>query len=150
MIGGVLSSCRQGLRRLLKGLMWLMAAYPFLLVLMYYTTDVFFPNGAELNRNVDWQKGARGDLYLPDGQLIARDVNRLCWNETAVSGWGDPEGFIWLGGDHEVIYASDPMYVSTHEASGLGGLTGPCRGFYRPRLDAETLLGRRRPARPDD
>ena len=113
------------LRRPLKGLLWLVAAYPFLLVVMYYMTDAFFPNGAELRRNIDWQNRSRGDLCLHNGQLIARNVGNLCWNETSVSGWGNPEGFVWLGGDQGVIYASDPRYLATIEASGLGRPTGP-------------------------
>ena len=73
---------------------------------MYCTTDVLFPSGAELNRNIDGQKRGRGDLSLPDGRLIARDVQRLCWNEAAIWGWGKPEAFIRPGGEQEVIYAS--------------------------------------------
>ena len=98
---------------------------------------------------IDWQNRSRGDLYLPNGQLIARSVGNLCWNETAVSGWGDPEGFVWLGGDQEVIYASDPRYLATIEASGLGRPTGPCQGFYFNRLEAESLLGQWRSMRSE-
>ena len=140
----------RSLRRLLKGLLLLMVAYPFLLVMMYYTTDAFFPNGAELNRNFDLKTRSRGDFYLPNGRLIVRHARNLCWNETAVSGWGEPEGFVWLGGDHEVIYASDPRYLATIEESGLGRPTGPCRGFYSTRFDAETLLGTWRSMRPEN
>ena len=136
--------------RPLKGLLWFVAAYPFLVVVMYYTTDAFFPNRAELRRNIDWQNWSRGDLYLPNGQLIARNVGSLCWNATAVSGWGDPEGFVWLGGDQEVIYASDPGYLATIEASGLGRPTGPCQGFHSTRLEAESLLGQWRSMRSDE
>ena len=58
-----------------------------------------------------------------------------------MSGWEEPEGFVWLGPGHEVIYASGPQYMAALEASGLGGLTGPCQGFYSIRMDAEMLLG---------
>ena len=112
MIKDILHAVWRWLCRPLKGLLWFVAAYPFLVVVMYYTTDAFFPNRAELRRNIDWQNWSRGDLYLPNGQLIARNVGSLCWNATAVSGWGDPEGFVWLGGDQEVIYASDPGYLA--------------------------------------
>lgn len=149
MIKDILPALWRWLRRLLKCLIWLVVAYPFLLVVMYYTTDTFFPNGAELKRNIDWQNRSRGDLYLPTGQLIARSVGNLCWNEMAVSGWGDLEGFVWLGGDHEVIYASDPEYLATIEASGLGRPSGPCQGFYSTRLEAESLLGHRRSMRSE-
>ncbi len=54
MIKDILPALWRWLRRPLKGLLWLVVAYPFLLVVMYYTTDAFFPNGAELKRNIDW------------------------------------------------------------------------------------------------
>jgi len=138
------------LRRLIKVLLWSAIAYPLLLILMSCTTDVLFPNGAGLNRNVDWSRRSRGDLYLPNGEIVARDVRRLCWNETAVSGWEEPEGFVWLGPGHEVIYASGPQYMAALEASGLGGLTGPCQGFYSIRMDAEMLLGHWESVWPQD
>lgn len=103
MIKGTLPALSRWLRRTLKGLLGLVAAYPFLLVVMYYTTDAFFSNGAELWRSIDWQNRSRGDLNLPNGQLIARNVGKLCWNETSVSGWKDPEGFVWSCGDQQVI-----------------------------------------------
>lgn len=159
MIRTLLHFVGRWLRRLLKGVLWLVVAYPFLLVAMYFTTDAFFPNGAELNRNIDWERLfrygfyrtllTRGDLYLPNGQLIARRVDLLCWNETAVSGLAFPRGFIWLGGDHEVIYTNDPGYSEAIETSGLHSGPLRCGGPLRPVVNAETLLGRWMPMRPD-
>ena len=150
MVKNTLLAWKKSLRRALRGLLWLVAAYPFLLVVMYYTTDAVFPNGAEIRRNMDWKNRSRGDLYRPNGHLIARDVGALCWNAAAVSGWGKLEGFVWLGGDHAVIYASDPRYLATIEASGLGRPTGPCQGFHPTRIDAESLLGQWISMRSDD
>ena len=86
----------------------------------------------------------------PQSALLEIDESDVLSIFTAVSGWGNPEGFVWLGGDQEVIYASDPRNLATTEASGLGRPTGPCQGFHSTRLDAEPLLGQWRSMRSDE
>lgn len=125
----------------LKCTLYVVLTYPLLIVLMYYTTSKTFLNRAELHRNIDWENGSRADLYLPNWDLIAQNVDRLCWNETAVAGLGSPEPFIWLGGDTKVIYESDPNYNAALQASGLDGPGGECGGFYPIPMGAEVLLG---------
>ena len=138
-------------RRLLKGLFWLAIAYPFLLVLMYYTENATFPNGAVLSRNFDWQNGSRGDLYTDDGVLIARDVDLLCWNEMAITGIGERGRFIWLSGEHDPIYGSDPRFPAVEMASGLiKPQKSGCRGNLRPFVNAEFVLVNLRPLRAQD
>ena len=137
-------------RRLLKGLFWVVVAYPFLLLMMYLTEDAVFPNGAWLQRNIDWEMIARHgpeqdpltriDLYLPDGRLIARRVDWLCWNETALSGKGVPQGFVWLGQGHEVNYRDDPDYDQAYETSRLGTPLGPCEGYHNKYLPPDVLF----------
>jgi hypothetical protein len=138
-------------RRLLKGLFWMVIAYPFLLVLMYYTTDVTFPNGAVLYRNFDWQTGSRGDLYTANGVLIARDVDLFCWNEMAITGIGERRRFIWLSGEHDPIYGSDPRFPAVEMASGLiKPQESGYEGTGRPFVNAEFVLTNLRPMRAQD
>ncbi len=148
----ILSAVWRSLRWLMKFclrcLFYVVITYPVMILVMYYTTLDYLPNGAELHRNIDWQKRSRADLYLPNWDLIAENVDRLCWNETAVAGIGRPEPFIWLGGDTKVIYESDPQYEAALETSGLGDPWGKCGGFYPIALSAEMLLGNRCPVLP--
>jgi hypothetical protein len=138
-------------RRLLKGPFWLVAAYPFLLVLMYYTKNATFPNGAVLSRNFDWQKGSRGDLYTANGVLIARDVDLLCWNEMAITGIGERQRFIWLSGEHDPVYGSDPRFAAAEMASGLvKPQQSGCGGTIKPFVNAEFVLTNLRPMRAQD
>ena len=126
-------------------------AYPFLLVLMYYTTDVTFPNGAVLYRNFDWQTGSRGDLYTANGVLIARDVDLFCWNEMAITGIGERRRFIWLSGEHDPIYGSDPRFPAVEMASGLiKPQESGYEGTGRPFVNAEFVLTNLRPMRAQD
>ena len=158
MIRAFLRFIRRWLRRLIKGVFWVVLAYPFLLVLMYLTDDAIFPNGAMLKRNMDWEMLyrydferrflTRGDLYLPDRRLIARRVDLLCWNETAISGAGDPHGFVWLGPGHDVIYRGDPGYEQAYEASGLGDSLGGCNGFRSKYVDPDMLIRHKKLMRP--
>jgi len=127
------------------------AAYPFLLVLMYYTKNATFPNGAVLSRNFDWQKGSRGDLYTANGVLIARDVDLLCWNEMAITGIGERQRFIWLSGEHDPVYGSDPRFAAAEMASGLvKPQQSGCGGTIKPFVNAEFVLTNLRPMRAQD
>jgi len=137
-------------RRLLKGLFWLVIAYPFLLVLMYYTENATFPNGAVLSRNFDWQNGSRGDLYTANGDLIARDVDLLCWNEMAITGIGERRRFIWLSGQHDAIYGGDPRFPAAEDTSGLFKPHLTCSGFRNMVVNAEFVLTNLRPMRAQD
>ena len=150
MICPVLRFLGRWVRRLLKGLFWLVAAYPFLLVLMYYTENATFPNGAVLSRNFDWQKGSRGDLYTADGVLIARDVDLLCWNEMTIAGIGERQRFIWLSGEHDPVYGNDPRFPAVEMASGLVKPHLTCSGFLNMVVNAEFVLSNLRPMRAQD
>ncbi|MCE2748086.1 MAG: hypothetical protein LW715_04690 [Rhodobacter sp.] len=151
MIRPVLRFLGRWVRRLLKGPFWLVAAYPFLLVLMYYTKNATFPNGAVLSRNFDWQKGSRGDLYTANGVLIARDVDLLCWNEMAITGIGERQRFIWLSGEHDPVYGSDPRFAAAEMASGLvKPQQSGCGGTIKPFVNAEFVLTNLRPMRAQD
>ena len=151
MIRPLLRFLGRWVRRLLKGLFWLVAAYPFLLVLMYYTENATFPNGAVLSRNFDWQEGSRGDLYTADGVLIARDVDLLCWNEMAITGIGERQRFIWLSGEHDPVYGSDPRFAAAEMASGLvKPQQSGCGSTNKPFVNAEFVLANLRPMRAQD
>ncbi|MCA3451811.1 MAG: hypothetical protein INF92_15925 [Rhodobacter sp.] len=151
MIRPVLRFLGRWVRRLLKGPFWLVAAYPFLLVLMYYTKNATFPNGAVLSRNFDWQKGSRGDLYTANGVLIARDVDLLSWNEMAITGIGERQRFIWLSGEHDPVYGSDPRFAAAEMASGLvKPQQSGCGGTIKPFVNAEFVLTNLRPMRAQD
>ena len=150
MIRPVLRFLGRWVRRLLKGLFLLVAAYPFLLVLMYYTENATFPNGAVLSRNFDWQYGSRGDLYTADGVLIARDVDLLCWNEMAITGIGERQRFIWLSGEQDPVYGNDPRFPAVEMASGLVKPHLTCSGFLNMVVNAEFVLSNLRPMRAQD
>lgn len=151
MIRPLLRFLGRWVRRLLEGLFWLVAAYPFLLVLLHYTKNATFPNGAVLSRNFDWQKGSRGDLYTADGVLIARDVDLLCWNEMAITGIGERQRFIWLSGEHDPVYGSDPRFAAAEMASGLvKPQQSGCGGTIKPFVNAEFVLTNLRPMRTQD
>lgn len=125
-------------------------AYPALLIFAYMTDEATFPNGVQLRRNVEWgnifrfgpKHGplTRGDLYLPNGQLISHRVDFLCWNETAVSGTGVPRDFVWPGGGSKVVYGNDPEYSAALKASGLTAGPEKCGGTLRPAIGAEMIL----------
>jgi len=104
-----------------------------------------------LYRNFDWQTVSRGDLYTANGVLIARDVDLLCWNEMAITGIGERRRFIWLSGEHDPIYGSDPRFPAVEMASGLiKPQESGCEGTGRPFVNAEFVLTNLRPMRAQD
>jgi hypothetical protein len=143
MIGKFLCTIGKCLRQLLKWtlkvLLWIIVIYPPLQVLIHYTADADLPNGAVLERVIDWEKGSRVDLYKSDwGKLLVRDVEWICYNDTEVDGIG----FIWLGGEHEVIFADDPRYQATLKASGLFRPRSGCAGYHGAYIDPLLLINK--------
>lgn len=114
-------------------------------LLTWATMTVELPNGAVVARAFDWNLRPRADLYASvGGPLLARGIDMICWDETAIDGYADRieradrteyggHSFFWAKGDEKALPSASPDYLPRWRNSSLPrnaqGACGPSGGY---------------------